>query len=72
VHYSRTDGPARIQLDELTRVPELVQALVGHGVKVNRVEPHEPTLEDLYFAVRRERRAGREGAVPTPMKDPPQ
>ena len=54
VNYGRTDGPARIQVDALSRVPELVQALSAAGVRITRVAPHEPTLEDLYFAVRRE------------------
>jgi ABC-2 type transport system ATP-binding protein len=52
--YGRSDGPARVQLDDLTRVPELVRALTEAGVRITRVAPHEPTLEDLYFAVRRE------------------
>jgi len=54
--YGRDGGPARMQLDALHRVPELVAALAAVGVRVTRVEPHSPTLEDLYFAVRRERR----------------
>jgi ABC-2 type transport system ATP-binding protein len=54
VQYGRADGPARVQLDNLTRVPELVQKLSEAGVRITRVTPHEPTLEDLYFAVRRE------------------
>jgi ABC-2 type transport system ATP-binding protein len=54
VNYGRTDGAARIQLDTLTRVPELVRTLTEAGVRITRVAPHEPTLEDLYFAVRRE------------------
>jgi hypothetical protein len=35
-------------------VPELVRTLTEAGVRITRVAPHEPTLEDLYFAVRRE------------------
>ena len=54
VQYGRADGPARVQLDDLARVPELVRALSESGVRITRVAPHEPTLEDLYFAVRRE------------------
>lgn len=50
----RTPGePARVHLDHLGRVPELVTALVADGVRLTRVEPLTPTLEDLYFAVRR-------------------
>jgi ABC-2 type transport system ATP-binding protein len=44
--------PAVVQLDDEARVPDLVQALIAHGVRVTRVEPLQPTLEDLYFAVR--------------------
>jgi ABC-2 type transport system ATP-binding protein len=54
VQYGREGGPARVQLDDLTRVPELVRTLTDAGVRITRVAPHEPTLEDLYFAVRRE------------------
>ena len=45
-------APPRVQLDAPRRVPELVLALAAAGVRITRVEPHEPTLEDLYFAVR--------------------
>lgn len=63
--YSREQGVpgngrgavADVHLDSLSRVPDLVQRLTGTGVRVTRVEPHHPTLEELYFAVRKERRA---------------
>jgi len=54
--YERGDR-VRVQLDDLGRLPDLVAALVGEGVRLTRVEPHQPTLEELYFAVRAERRA---------------
>jgi len=47
--------PASVQLDDLSRVPDLVFLLARAGVRVTRVEPHVPTLEDLYFAVRSRR-----------------
>jgi len=50
-------GSATVQLDDLARVPELVFALAEAGVRVTRVEPRIPTLEDLYFAVRDGREA---------------
>ena len=51
--YERLDGqPATVQLDDMARVPDLVTALARDGVRLTRVEPHTPTLEDLYFAVR--------------------
>jgi ABC-2 type transport system ATP-binding protein len=36
------------------RVPEIVTALVETGVRVFRVEPKTPTLEDVYFALQPE------------------
>ncbi|HEY6533908.1 MAG TPA: ABC transporter ATP-binding protein [Acidimicrobiales bacterium] len=51
----------QIQVDDPARIPELVTRLVSEGVQVNRVEPHEPTLEALYFAVRRDHRQRQKG-----------
>jgi ABC-2 type transport system ATP-binding protein len=63
VGYERTDHTAVVRLDGPERVPDLVFALTGAGVRVTRVEPHEPTLEDLYFAVRQRSGRSRLGAV---------
>ena len=64
VGYERDPGgPARVQIDGPGRVPDLVAGLVADGVRLTRVEPHNPTLEDLYFAVRRESR--RRGLAPS-------
>ena len=51
--YERNGGPARVTLDNLGRVPDLVAQLTAVGARLTRVTPHEPTLEELYFAVRR-------------------
>ena len=61
--YERRDGVATVQLDRADRVPDLVFQLAGAGVRVTRVEPHEPTLEDLYFAVRQGSGRSRLGTV---------
>ena len=53
----RRDGVSELQVDDMARVPELVAALVAAGVRLTRVDPFNPSLEDLYFAIRRERRA---------------
>jgi ABC-2 type transport system ATP-binding protein len=45
-------GSVTVAVDDHGRVPELVFALASAGVRVRRVEPYEPSLEDLYFAVR--------------------
>jgi len=51
---AEADGPGSVNVavDDHDRVPELVFALASAGVRVRRVEPYEPSLEDLYFAVR--------------------
>ncbi len=46
------DGAWRVELDDLARVPDLVSELAVHGVRLTRVTPHEPSLEELYFALR--------------------
>ena len=51
--YERNGGAAMVTLDDLKRVPDLVAQLTAVGARVTRVTPHEPTLEELYFAVRR-------------------
>ena len=50
--YRRNGGPASVVLDHLARVPDVIDALAGAGVRLTRVNPHEPTLEELYLAVR--------------------
>jgi len=63
VGYDRTDLIAVVRLDRSDRVPDLVVALTASGARVTRVEPHEPTLEDLYFAVRQGSGHSRLGSV---------
>jgi len=46
------DG-ARVVLDRASVVADVVSALTAGGARVRKVVPHEPTLEELYFAVRR-------------------
>ncbi|MFQ5558430.1 MAG: hypothetical protein ACE5GB_13120, partial [Acidimicrobiales bacterium] len=59
------DGGLRVLLDDLDVIPDAVAALVSAGARVKRVVPHEPTLEELYFAVRRTSVGPRPGAKPT-------
>ncbi len=49
----------RVQIDDLDLVPALVERLVGEGLAVRSVVPKQPTLEDLYFAIRRRHRANK-------------
>ncbi len=44
----------RLSIPHRDAVPELVAALVSNGLRVYRVEPREPTLEDVYFALHEE------------------
>ena len=50
--YARDGGAAVVTVDDLARVPDLVEALAASGARLTKVTPHEPTLEELYFAVR--------------------
>jgi ABC-2 type transport system ATP-binding protein len=61
--FERADGLATVRLDRIERIPDIVLALAQAGVRVTRVEPHEPTLEDLYFAVRQGAGRSRLGTV---------
>jgi len=63
-HDERPGGPVVVQVDDLSRVPDLVGALTSAGVRLTRVEPHQPSLEDLYFAVRGRPRPAIGGAIP--------
>ena len=63
VGYDRADHIAVVRMDTADRIPDLVHALSRAGARVTRVEPHEPTLEDLYFAVRQLNGRSRLGAV---------
>lgn len=51
-------GPVTAAVDDLQRVPELITALAARGARLTRVVPHEPTLEELYFTVRRDAHKG--------------
>ena len=52
---------ARVVLDDPAVTPDLVAALAGVGARITKVVPHEPSLEELYFAVRRSARDLGEG-----------
>ena len=47
-----TPRGARITLDDISVTADIVAALVHPGAHIERVVPHEPSLEELYFAVR--------------------
>jgi ABC-2 type transport system ATP-binding protein len=55
--FSR-NGQVEVALDDLARLPDLVASLVAAGARLTRVEPVEPTLEDLYFEMQRRHREG--------------
>ncbi len=46
-------GQVDVALDHLGRIPDLVLALTTRGARLTKVAPHERSLEELYFAVRR-------------------
>jgi ABC-2 type transport system ATP-binding protein len=52
VHCER-NGHAVLELDDLARVPDLVIALTKAKIRLTRVEPVTPSLEELYFVVQK-------------------
>ncbi|MBS1848144.1 MAG: ABC transporter ATP-binding protein [Actinobacteria bacterium] len=44
-----------VSMTDPALLPDLVDALVAAGIRLTRVEPRIPSLEDLYFAIRRSR-----------------
>jgi ABC-2 type transport system ATP-binding protein len=54
VRYDRAadSRQAEVQVDDLARVPGLVSSLAAVGVRLTKVTPHEPSLEELYLKVR--------------------
>jgi ABC-2 type transport system ATP-binding protein len=53
--YRRDPSGARLEIDDISRLADMVTSLVADGVRLIRVDPHVPTLEDLYFTIRRQR-----------------
>ena len=51
----------RLHLDGDHRIPDVILALVANGVRLTRVEPLVPSLEDLYFAVRTKKEVAPDG-----------
>ena len=50
--YRREGGTATVEVDDVARIPGLVAALVAAGARLTRVDPHTPSLEELYLRVR--------------------
>ena len=51
----------RLHLDGEHHVPDIIAALVANAVRLTQVEPIQPSLEDLYFAVRTKRNIADDG-----------
>ncbi|MDQ3645590.1 MAG: ABC transporter ATP-binding protein [Actinomycetota bacterium] len=54
VDLDTSAGDADVAVDTLERVPDIVAELSRRGIRLTRVAPHHATLEELYFAVRKE------------------
>jgi ABC-2 type transport system ATP-binding protein len=68
--YER-NGAATVELSDEHEIPDLVGALVAAGARLRRVEPQTPSLEQLYFAIRRSDAIVREPACqPAPEEVP--
>jgi ABC-2 type transport system ATP-binding protein len=56
VRIEQSKRGARVILENPDVTPDVVEALVRAGHRIRMVNPHDPTLEELYFAVRRSAR----------------
>jgi len=54
-HYER-NGVAMVDLENDSQVPDLVDDLIAAGARLTRVEPRTPSLEELYFMIRKQHR----------------
>ena len=64
VQTAEFNGHVTVELDDLNLLPDIVETLVRAGARLTRVEPMQPTLEDLYFEMQRQRRRRPEEASP--------
>jgi ABC-2 type transport system ATP-binding protein len=51
IHLDRSDGHLSLTATGREVIPDLVAGLVQAGIRVYRVDPQEPSLEDVYFAL---------------------
>lgn len=72
IAYARPATVARIELASLDHVPEIIASLVRDGARLMRIDPHRPTLEDLYFVIRRQEVPGDRRGGLAPVSAPPQ
>jgi ABC-type hemin transport system substrate-binding protein len=42
-----------IEVDSMAAIPDLIDRLRAEGVGLTRVDPRKPSLEELYFAIRK-------------------
>jgi ABC-type multidrug transport system ATPase subunit len=70
ISYDRSGDTAAVAVDSMDRVPQLISELVAHNTSITAVKPFNPTLEDLYFAVRKERSAPVNGPSGPPASGP--
>ena len=63
--YERAENTAKVTLSKADVVPTLVAEAVKRGASLTAVRPFEPSLEDLYFAIRKEAAGISAESVPT-------
>lgn len=54
IGFEADDDGALLDVDDMSSVPGIVAELAKHNVPISSVVPVVPSLEDLYFAIRRE------------------
>lgn len=65
VSYERDGDNATLEVASVDLVPDLIATAVGAGARITSTVPFVPSLEDLYFAVRRDHGSSG-GDIPPP------
>ena len=67
--YDRSGDSASVDVSSFELVPDLVSQLVASGAQLTSVTPFVPSLEDIYFAVRRQNGTTESELPRTPFLD---
>ena len=54
-------GTLAVQVEAQSAVPDLVAALVAQGARIERVNPRQHSLEDIYFEIQKQPQGGNDG-----------
>lgn len=69
IDVAAADGGLRVVMESPAVIGDVVQRLALDGISIRSVVPFKPSLEDLYFSIRREYQIDQTGAAGDPLWD---